>query len=1168
MNFKEKLLLCFAISTLTSYASTVTEDIDYQLYKDFATNHGQFKVGTQGIIIPRKSGVNYRLDFPMPDLTSTDSIGVGTLINPNYVAGVKHNRGYGEVKYGQGAGHTYKLVDRKEHPKLDQHTPRLNKLVTDVAPSDIVKNPKAEDYLVFVRAGSGVQLSESLTGEKKWLSGAYNYMTGGVITAEQMEGWHWRISNQESFFRESQGKSPLPTAIKAGDSGSPLWGLNKHTGKWELLAFGTAGTERHSIYTPISKDFLDEKIKEDTLEEFVTQGKRSVLWGGTRNFEENSNKGTGIISQGEKQLTYNGLKNNLDLKKASTDELNHGKHIIFSGEDATIKLANNINQGAGKIHFKGNYLVTSDNRDKTWVGAGLEIDKDKKVIWQVNGVEGDSLHKIGEGTLYVNGKGKNKGSLNIGDGTVILAQDPDQDNNKEAFDKIDIVSGRGTVILNDKKQIDTSKINFGFRGGRLDLNGNNITFGDINATDSGAMIVNKNNIKKATAIIDTDKFNKNISLYSGIFGEKDRFKSNEKLDVNIIGKEGENKTFAITGGSYLNGDFNIDRKNTKLIFTGERVLHSGENIADTTVNGDFDYRRFKFKNINLKKNSEFEGGIYSIINGNINTTEGNKVLLGYTEGESQFIYDKKQGVWGSDITTTVLNDNSLFGKITTYFSGDINIQNNSSLKANYTDIKGNIKVGNNSEANISNSIVAGDIKGDNSSKINLKNSIWYAGQNSSTDTISLENGAIIIEDAEQIKNINNADSRNLRIEKLQGKGDLVLNLDSHKTNSPLNIGSIGEKGADLNLEVNNSAANSVYGRNITLFTVDNSDGVDKLKVSSSGKDYVDIGATRGNFSVNKDGKTTINLNFENTLNKNSASNLANVGLSNFAAKAALIKSQKSLIDDSLLNMNGDKFIAGAMYKGNYSDAKYESDKFREFKQTTINHGVGFENMLTLNENWDLYQGLAFIYGKSNIDYDGDYNGKLETYSGNLYGKFLNKDGIYLKGMTGVNYLKNTVNSEKSDNYNITLGTGIGVEKKLSDFSLQLGTDLNLYYLSKNSYSLMDQYKNSYKIENKETYIVELNPQLKLTKTFDLGNKKLSLYSGVGYEYNFYLSGNSAEVKVDGVSGRTGIIENGAEVKIGSEFEFKNINLGAELKYLTGKDSNEKLASSLKATIKF
>ena len=54
------------------------------------------------------------------------------------------------------------------------------------------------------------------------------------------------------------------------------------------------------------------------------------------------------------------------------------------------------------------------------------------------------------------------------------------------------MSGRPTVILNDAEQVNPDRIYFGFRGGRLDLNGNNLTFKRIRNVDEGAMIVNHN----------------------------------------------------------------------------------------------------------------------------------------------------------------------------------------------------------------------------------------------------------------------------------------------------------------------------------------------------------------------------------------------------------------------------------------------------------------------------------------------------------------------------------------------------------------------------------------------------------------------------------------------------------------------------------------------------
>lgn len=1176
MSLKKNLLLYFAILTVVAQGATVTDDVDYQLYRDFATNRGKFKVGNKDVVVPRKTGENYKLDFAIPDFSSTDGSGVGTLIDPSYVAGVKHNRGYIGVQYGQGAGHTYKLVDRNEHPDLDQHAPRLNKLVTDVVPSTIVKEPKAEDYSVFVRVGSGVQKTKDKDGKEYWIADAYQFLTGGVITAEQMEGWHWRVSDQGDFFNQIQGKSPFPSAVNPGDSGSPLWGLNKKTGKWELLGFATAITGRHSIYTPISSDFLKDKVDEDTLKEFETKGKAEIVWGATGDFKENEVRGTGTISQGQNKLVYNGLKSDATPDQIKIDDLNYGKHIIFSGEDGVIKLQDNINQGAGKIQFKGNYTVTSENKDKSWVGAGLQIEKDKKVVWQVKGVKDDDLYKIGEGTLYVNGVGVNEGGLNVGDGTVILDQQADKDGNKQAFSKIDIVSGRPVVVLKDANQMDTSNINFGYRGGRLDLNGNEVKFGDIEATDSGAMIINRDADKKAVATIDTAKFKGETSIYSGVFGETDTARKNQKLDVNIAGDGTDHKKFAVTGGANLNGNFNVNRENTTLSFSGERDLHAGENIAKTELNGDYDERNFKFNNINLGKNTEFQGGVYSRLEGNINTTEGNKVVLGYVKGQSEYTYDKKQGVWGKDVVNTTLDNDSQFGKITTYYKGNINLKNNSSLTAGYTDIQGNIDVKNKSDLNIENSIVRGGISTDSTSKINLSNTTWVA-TNSTINNLTLNNGTILLDTAnnENTKagtlSVDNkiADNNDVRVENLAGKGQAVFNIDFGKDNKSLSVGKIDEKGANLDLQVKNVGTESPYNKNITLLTVDNLKEKDKLGLTSDGKNYIDIGAVRGALIVGTDNNGKVSLQTGSSISKETASDLSNVSLSNFAARTSLIKEQKSILDDSIVNMSQDSFVPGVMYKGDYSDARYESDKFREYRQTTVNHGVGFEDVDTVNDEWNLYRGVAFIYGKSDIDYDGDYSGKMETYSGNVYGKLINKDGVYVKGITGVNYTKDKVNTDKFDSYSFTLGTGLGVEKNYSGFNIQAGTDLTLYYLDGAKYSLKNMKDDKvYNVENKDTYAVELSPQVRVGKDINFGDKKLAFYSGVGYDYNFYVNNDGAEVKVDGLSGRTGMIENGASIKAGTEFQYRNVAIGGEVKYLTGEDSSEKFTSTIKATIKF
>ncbi|HEZ2353201.1 TPA: IgA-specific serine endopeptidase autotransporter, partial [Neisseria meningitidis] len=98
----------------------------------------------------------------------------------------------------------------------------------------------------------------------------------------------------------------------------------------------------------------------------------------------------------------------------------------------------------------------------------------------------------------INGTGVNQGQLKVGDGTVILNQQADADKKVQAFSQVGIVSGRGTLVLNSSNQINPDNLYFGFRGGRLDANGNDLTFEHIRNVDEGARIVNHNTSHAST----------------------------------------------------------------------------------------------------------------------------------------------------------------------------------------------------------------------------------------------------------------------------------------------------------------------------------------------------------------------------------------------------------------------------------------------------------------------------------------------------------------------------------------------------------------------------------------------------------------------------------------------------------------------------------------------
>ncbi|HBU6099355.1 TPA: autotransporter outer membrane beta-barrel domain-containing protein, partial [Escherichia coli] len=187
------VLTSLALSALlptVAGASTVGGNNPYQTYRDFAENKGQFQAGATNIPIFNNKGelVGHLDKAPMVDFSSVNvssNPGVATLINPQYIASVKHNKGYQSVSFGDGQN-SYHIVDRNEHSSSDLHTPRLDKLVTEVAPATVTSSSTADilnpsKYSAFYRAGSGSQYIQDSQGKRHWVTGGYGYLTGGIL---------------------------------------------------------------------------------------------------------------------------------------------------------------------------------------------------------------------------------------------------------------------------------------------------------------------------------------------------------------------------------------------------------------------------------------------------------------------------------------------------------------------------------------------------------------------------------------------------------------------------------------------------------------------------------------------------------------------------------------------------------------------------------------------------------------------------------------------------------------------------------------------------------------------------------------------------------------------------------------------------------------------------
>ncbi|MBE9590583.1 autotransporter domain-containing protein [Moraxella sp. K127] len=523
----------------TAYASSVRNDVDYQYFRDFAENKGQFVIGETNVDIYNKQGekVGKMLeDIPMPDLAVVGANGVATLVDEQYLLSVAHNGGYASMRFGASGtdNHTdnpyydYKLVDNNNYPKpsddikndkqklaefqkqypgnWDYHLPRLNKMVTEVAPiptlegvstSELVKNP---DRYTFARAGSGTQRAESVKGsDVQSISSAYAYLTGGVpveITGDRKD---WLDAGGHLF---GNRHGALVTLGLPGDSGSGILVYDKEQKVWKIAGtlnfLADRGKGIYSNTWSIARSDYNKQMMNDDIGVTLDVNNQAI-----------------VISPkqaGKAQLSYqeNGKTVNQELDVFNSEsparikqidaQLNHGKTLVINGNNNTLRLTDNLNQGAGALRFAQNATVTADNPDHTWVGAGVVVAKDKSVDWQIKNPKNDRLSKLGKGTLVVGGTGINQGDISVGDGTVVLNQKADNKNQKQAFNSVGIVSGRGTVVVGDNAQMDWDKLYFGFRGGRLDVNGQDIAFNRIANMDEGAQIVNHHDNKATVSI--------------------------------------------------------------------------------------------------------------------------------------------------------------------------------------------------------------------------------------------------------------------------------------------------------------------------------------------------------------------------------------------------------------------------------------------------------------------------------------------------------------------------------------------------------------------------------------------------------------------------------------------------------------------------------------------
>ncbi|XNR35912.1 autotransporter domain-containing protein [Haemophilus influenzae] len=763
------LTVAYALTPYTE-AALVRDDVDYQIFRDFAENKGRFSVGATNVEVRDKN--NHSLGnvlpngIPMIDFSVVDvNKRIGTLVDPQYIVSVKHAHQYmNDFYFGHYNGHRdvsddenkYSVVtqnnvnpneDWKVDKRLDDYNmPRLNKFVTEVAPTtptlagdDLETYKDKEKYPYFVRVGAGTQFiykkgadyveNNTHNSDIKLLTDAYRYAIAGtpykdinIDPSQSKKGLIGFGDSRKDHVIDAKtllSQAPLTNYGVLGDSGSPLFAFDKQQNKWVFIGpytywagYGKKSWQEWNIY---KKDFADNIKKRDNAET-VPFSTSEYHWTTTGNSSQ--------ITNDQKTISVKLLEPNTTLVNYQKKENeNTGQNVIFEGNGNyknTLVLENNINQGAGGLFFKGNYEVKGKTDDITWVGGGISVEEGKTVTWKIHNPEKDHLAKIGKGTLIVEGKGNNKGSLKVGDGTVVLKQQITK--GEHAFASVGIVSGRSTLVLNDDKQVDPNSIYFGFRGGRLDANGNNLTFEHIRNIDDGARVVNHNmtnasNITITGESLITDP--KKINPYYIKAREEDNpyafrwIKDGEQLYFNL-----ENYTYyALRKGGKANSQlpYNDKESNENWLYMGKNADEAKRNVMNHINNermngfngyfGEEDGKNNGNLNVTFKGKSEqnrflLTGG--TNLNGDLKVEKGTLFLSGRPTPHARDIANissTEKDKHFSENNEVVVEDDWINRN---FKATNINVTNNATLYSgrNVANITSNITASNNAQVHI------------------------------------------------------------------------------------------------------------------------------------------------------------------------------------------------------------------------------------------------------------------------------------------------------------------------------------------------------------------------------------------------------------------------------------------------------------------------------------
>ena len=992
MNKSQKILVALFFLSSIGMANHGRYEQYWSDYEDFANNRGKFKIGQKGVIVYKKEGLGEAatIEQPIPNFDGMVDGGAYALWgDPQILSTASHVGNWGsftfiqrhlrkDVELSEGfknKANTNKdsiVQEYSERVKMpymrdlgnDYSIGRLKTIAFDGYTPETIKNRNQIHYGDLVaRTGGGVN-SYAQDGGERYPVG-YGNIAGGLNKIYHIDGG----SGSGSFWIQMNKKfqTPLDSASRPGDSGSPAYIWDKDNNKWLLAGENSAGSGDNNWN---KKSII--KQNPDAVNAYL------------KSIEDEKITDANVTLKG-KTLGFGNSTRVID------DNVATAKNQTFAKNGLTLTVNSDSDTGASRFRFSENANITGTGKFNT---AGLIIDKNVNVNYNIISDKNTVIRKRGEGSLTLNGNSKNDVEVNIGEGSLIL-----DNSNGYAASHIRVAQG-AKVILNKDNQLNDNKIYFGHRGGILELKGQNLEFNDIYHLDKDAIIANKESTTKSKFTFTQGKDRVFLGKFSG------------NMDVEYNPNEvNENSKWNLRGNTDITGDLNV--KKGIVSISGDVITSGYEN---NVLENQFEKTIFKAGNINVDNGSTLQLDRATKVDSNINVsgkldlTATGEVLTKLDKTKPYKDYEDQ-----SEVNKVNVNGNITFKNgVSNNFNA--NVENNNLVEIN-SKMSGTIN---------------GEKTGNGLLKINNSN-------NDFSGNLTIKNGAVESENENILSNGKY---------KIEEKGLLRVNNNSNFNvldkidKSSTGVISLGNSLAELDKKYSDYTNLYIGSKNdITIGA--NDKAIDK-SISN-----INLGGDNGTVTLKglelEDGTTVRNINAGNDKHRG---NVVIDGLSNDAKVNITIRDGINFVVNN--NRSNSQFLnlgygatAGTSLKNNLKDAsigvlELTNENSIDVKNVAIGAKKGSD--VTLNTYTTTNDKTRFS-GEGNLTYTATLENKeLEVDAQNLSGGVVTLTGDNKNFTNKVTVMgnKNGVN-----NGSITLKLGSEMLKHKNEVLIKDGGILDI-----------------------------------------------------------------------------------------------------------------------------